>query len=323
MIRACVIIPNWNGRELLGDCLDSLNKQTFRNFEIVVVDNGSSDGSVEFLSKNYPGVKVTVLKRNFGFARAINEGVKKVRSKYVVFLNNDAVVDKRWLEELIKCAELHPEVVSVNPKILNFYDRKKIDGVGISINEIGQARSIGFKEKDHGQYKDEMYIFGVTGGASLFKREQFISLGMFDENFFMYFEEVDFAWRAQFAGFKSIYDPKAVVYHKHQASSKKLPTKKEYWFFKNMTIAVIKNFPRGVLLKRWRWLKLIMVHFNTIFYQLKNGFIWPPVLTELWLVSHLPQLIRQRQTIQAGKKVPDEYFEQFLKEKKITFWGKR
>lgn len=317
-IKASIIIPNWNGRELLNDCLKSLKKQ---DAKIILVDNGSTDDSINFVSVNFPAAKIVKLSKNFGFAKAINEGVKESKSEYVIFLNNDTEVDKDFVESLIACADSHPEVISVNSKLLNFYDRKIIDGVGIQINEVGQARSIGWQEQDRGQYNNEFYIFGATGGASLFRREDFVKLGLFDESYFMYSEEVDFAFRAQFAGFKSIFCPKAIVYHKHKASAKKKPQHIEYWQFRNMMQTVIRDFPTSILLKKWRWLKIFLVFCNTIFYQLKNGYFWPPILTKLWLLYHLPALLRQRKIIQGNKKVSDEYIESFLIDKKVTFWG--
>lgn len=316
-----VIIPNWNGEHLLKDCLDSLEKQSYKNFEIIIVDNGSTDSSIEFIKNNFPKIKIIKLEKNLGFAKAVNIGVKKSKAKFIVLLNNDTEVDKDWLKNLVKIAKKYKDVGSVGSKLLNFYERRKIDGVGIQINEVGQARSIGYDEKDKGQYEKQLYVFGVTGGASLFKREIFIKIGMFDENYFMYSEEVDWAFRAQFQGFKAIYCPKAIVYHKHKASSSKKPQHLEYWQFKNMTQTILKDMPFGVMLKNYRWLKIILVHFNTIFYQIKNGFLWPPVLTEVWLLIHLPELLIKRYKIQKNKKVNDIYLEDFLVPKEITFWG--
>ena len=321
MMKASVIIPNWNGRDLLKDCLTSLLKQTFKDFEIILVDNGSADDSIDYTKENFPEVKIIGLDKNYGFAKAINKGVKASNAKYVVFLNNDTEVDKNWLKNLINCAESHREAISVNSKILNFYDRKIIDGVGILINEVGQARSIGWDEKDLGQFEKQQYIFGATGGASLFRRQEFIAVGGFDENYFMYCEEVDFAFRAQFLGFQFIYCPKAVVYHKHKATAKKLSQHVEYWQFKNMTQTIIADFPTALLLKRWRLLKIILVHFNTIFYQIRNGFFWPPILTEVWLLLHLPYLLQKRLKIQKKRLVSDDYIESFLQDKKLTFYG--
>lgn len=320
-IIASVIIPNWNGKQLLDDCLLSLKKQTFKNFEVIVVDNGSRDGSVNYLEDKYKWVRIIALNKNYGFAKAINKGVLASIGEYVIFLNNDTGVDKNWIKELVKCKSTHKDALSINSKILNYFDHQRIDGVGIEINEVGQAKSIGWGQKDTGQFNNETEIFGATGGASLFRKDLFLKLGMFDENYFMYSEEVDLAFRAQFLGYKSFYCPKAVVYHKHKASSRKKPQHLEYWQFKNMTQTIIKDFPSSIIFKNWRWLKVILVHLNTVLYQLKNGFFWPPIMTEIWLLVHLPILLYKRSKIQKSIKVSDEYIEKFLAPKKVTFWG--
>lgn len=317
---ASVIIPNWNGQDLLKDCLTSLKRQTFKDFEIILVDNGSTDRSKSYVNNNFPDVKIVYLDKNYGFSKAINEGVKKSKTKYVVFLNNDTEVEKDWLKNLIKSVESHSNIISVNSKILNYYNRKKIDGVGILINEVGQAKSIGWEEEDRGQYQKEMYIFGATGGASLFNREDFIKIGYFDESYFMYSEEVDFAFRAQFLEYKSLYCPEAVVYHKHKATSKKKPQYIEYWQFRNMYMTIIKNFPTHIIFKNFRWLKIILIYLNTIIYQIKNGFFWPPVAVTMYLFFNFPRLIIQRKKIQNRKRINDIELERFFLPKKITFW---
>lgn len=320
-INVSVIIPNWNGKELLKLSLSSLAKQTYKSFEIIVVDNGSTDDSISFVDKNYPEVKIVRLDKNYGFATAINIGVKQSASEYVALLNNDTEADENWLSEIVKCAERNPEIASFCSKLLNYDNRRKIDGIGILVNEVGQARSIGWEEEDHGQYDQEMPIFGATGGAALFKKDIFIKVGMFDEHYFMYSEEVDWAFRAQFRGYKSLYCPKAIVYHKHKASSGKRLDKLEYWQFKNMYMTIIKDYPSSIMLKKWRLLKMILVYLNTIFYQLRNGFIWPPIAVSGSLIINLPYLLDQRKRIQKTKKVSDEYIESFLVNKPVTFWG--
>lgn len=322
-IKASVIIPNWNGKDLLDECLNSLLKQTYKEFEIILVDNGSTDNSVEYVEKNFRKVRIVKLKKNYGFATAINKGVEASNSDYVIFLNNDTSADKDWLNNLIACADSAPEVISVNSKLLNFHNKNIIDGVGILINEVGQAKSIGWEEEDRGQYDKENYIFGATGGASLFRRKDFIKVGLLDQSYFMYSEEVDFAFRAQYLGYKSIFCPLAVVYHKHKATAKKSLSHVEYWQFRSMTQTIIKDFPSSLFFKELRWLKIILVHLNTIFYQLRNGYIWSPFLADLWILFHLPYLLKERRRIQKSKIVSDEYIESFLREKKISFWGLR
>jgi GT2 family glycosyltransferase len=319
--KVSVIIPNWNGKELLKLSLASLKKQIFKDFEIIVVDNDSSDESIHFIKENYPEIRILKMNQNCGFARAVNAGVKESDAELVAFLNNDTEVDTNWLFELIQCSIKHPEIASFCSKLLNFEDRKKIDGTGILVNEVGQARSIGWEEMDTGQYDHEMLIFGATGGAALFRREVFIKVGMFDEHYFMYSEEVDWAFRAQFLGFKSLYCPKAVVYHKHKATSGKRQDKLEYWQFKNMYMTIIKDYPTSIMLKKWRLLKIVLVYLNTIFYQIRNGFFWQPFAVTFSLLLNFPYLLKQRRKIQKTRIVSDEYLESFLVPKPVTFWG--
>jgi GT2 family glycosyltransferase len=319
--KVAVIIPNWNGKSWLEVSLTSLMKQTYSNFETVLVDNGSTDDSVAFVAKNFPTVKIVTLDKNYGFAAAINAGVKAVDTEYVAFVNNDTEIDQDWLTEIMYCAKRYPKIASFCSKLLNFDDRKKIDGIGIRINEVGQARSIGWEEKDTGQYETEMKIFGATGGAALFRRDVFIKVGMFDEHYFMYSEEVDWAFRAQFLGYQSLYCPKAIIYHKHKASSSKRKQMLEYWQFTNMYMTIIKDFPTAILLRKWRWLKIFLVYFNTIFYQWRSGFFWQPFAVSITLLKNLPYLLKERKRIQQLRKVSDEYIESYLYPKPVTFWG--
>lgn len=317
---ASVIIPNLNGKHLLKTCLASLYKQTLKNFEIIVVDNGSTDDSVQYVKKYFPKIQIISLDKNHGFAKAVNEGIKKSKTKFIMLLNNDTEVDKNCLKFLVEAIEIHQDVGFVAAKMLNFYHRDIIDATGDFIDEVGHANNIGLGEKDGPKFNKPGYIFLATGGGGLFRRELFKKVGFFDENFFAYFEDVDLCLRAQFQGFKGWYEPKAVIYHIHKATSSKNLTFLEYWQFRNMTQTIIKDFPMSILLKKWRWLKIILVHLNTIFYQLKNGFWWSPFLADLWIIFHLPQLLRERRKIQSNRKVSDEYIESFLKNKKITFW---
>lgn len=317
---ASVIIPNWNGKHLLRTCLVSLQKQSLKDFEIIVVDNGSSDGSTKYIERFFPKTKVVKFDKNFGFARAVNAGIQVAKGKFIVLINNDTEIDQNCLKYLVEAIKTHTETGFVAAKMLNFNYRDIIDSAGDYIDEVGHANNIGLGEKDGPEFNKPDYVFLVTGGGGLFKRDVFEKVGFLDENYFAYFEDVDLCLRAQLQGFKGWYEPKAVIYHIHKETSSKNQALLEYWQFRNMTQTIIKNFPTSVLLKKWRWLKIILVHLNTIFYQLRNGFWWSPFLADLWILFHLPRLLRERRRIQSNRKVSDEYIESFLKEKKITFW---
>ncbi len=316
-MKVSVIIPNWNGEKLLEDCLLSLNKQTFKEFEVILVDNSSTDNSIKKAFNLLPEIRILKLNKNFGFAKAINKGALKSKGEYLIFLNNDTELGEKFIENLVEYANVYKDTISFNPKILNFFERKKIDGLGIDINEVGQARSLGWGETDYGQFENPVYIFGATGGASLFRKKEFLKLGLFDEDYFMYSEEVDFAFRAQFLGFKSMYSPKAICYHKHKATSGKNLGLIEYWQFKNMMMSIIKDFPSDVLFRNNTWLKIIFVFFHTIYYQIKNGYILASLKTFFWLLFNLPILLNKRKKVQETTKVDMKYIESFFTEKNL------
>lgn len=318
---ASVVIPNWNGKHLLKICLPSLEKQTLKGFEIIVADNGSSDGSLEYVKDVYPHVKTISLKKNYGFAKAVNEGIKVAKGKYLVLLNNDTEADKNFVKFLVEAAGKHTEVGFVACKMLNFYKRDLIDSAGDAVDVVGHSYNIGLGEKDGSKYSRAGYIFLVTAGGSLYKRQVFEKVGYFDEDYDTYMEDVDLGLRAQLAGFKAWYEPKAILFHMRKATSKKIGAKSEYWHFRNMTQNIIKDYPAALFLKDFNWLKILLVNLNTVFYMAKKGLIWQALLSEGYIVTHIPKLLQKRSWIQKMKIVSDDYIIQNIRPKKVTFWG--
>lgn len=315
-----IIIPNFNGKELLATCLPSVFSQTFKNFEVWVVDNGSTDNSVGFLKRNFPQVQLIINKKNLGFAKAVNLAIVKTQSEYIVLLNNDTKVDKNWLENLVKAAKKHGDVASVASKIFSF-NGKKIESVGDKINIVGQAYPAGLSEPAR-KYDKPGYILGATGGASLFRRSAFDKIGLFDEDFFFYFEDVDWALRAQINGFKSYYEPAAIVYHKVGATAKKFGNFVEYLRFRNTIFLVIKNFPSSLFFKRGRWFKIPLVWLHTFYFFIKKGMFWEALKVVFDLTTRLPKLIKKRAKIMRLRKVEIAYLDNLMEEKrlKILFW---
>lgn len=318
--RVSVIIPNWNGEKLLEICLASLIKQTFKNFEIIVVDNGSTDNSVSFIEKFYPQIKLIKLPTNLGFAAAVNKGIKASLGRYVILLNNDTKADKKCLEYLVKTAEKHKDVGMVASKMLQFYQPYLIDSAGDYIDAAGHANNIGRGEKDGAFFNKEGYIFLVNGGGGLFKKELFEKVGLLDEDYFAYFEDVDIGLRAQLQGFKAYYQPKAVIWHIHKATSNRNKSLTEYLQFRNMTMNIIKNFPKPLLLKDWNWLKITLVNINTIRYLSRQGFLKEALNAEWYILSHFWTLLKKRKIIQSKVIIPDRYFIENVAPKRITFF---
>lgn len=316
-----VIIPNWNGKQLLKKCLPSLQKQTFRDFEVIVVDNGSIDGSSDYVTSLFPDFKVIQLDKNYGFAMAVNVGIKSSKSKYLFLLNNDTEVEENCLSCLVAAAKQHDDAGFVAARVLDFYHRNRIDSAGDIIDVVGHSYNVGMGEKNGPKFNKAGYVFMVTAGGGLFKREVFNKVGLFDEDFNTYMEDVDLCLRAQLQGFKGWYQPKAIIYHIHKATSSRIKPMMEYWQFRNMTQVIIKDFPKGLFLKNFNWLKIILVNINTIFWMLTQGFFWQGIGADYYILSHLPTLLKKRAEIQSKKVVDDEYITHNVREKRITFFG--
>lgn len=320
-MTASVLIPNWNGKHLLKKCLSSLEKQTFKDFEVIVVDNGSTDGSLNYIRRYFFSVKINSLEKNYGFARAVNEGIKISLGKYIFLLNNDTEVDKNCIQYLVSAANKNKKLGFVAAKMLNFYQRNVIDSTGDYIDVVGHANNIGLGEKDGDKFNKEGPIFLATGGGGLFKREVFEEVGYLDEDYFAYFEDVDLCLRAQLRGVKGWYEPKAKIYHIHKATSRKNPGFLEYLQFRNMTQTIIKDFPWALIKKDFNWLKILLVNLNTIRYLATKGFLWEALKAEGWILLHLPKLFYKRWKIQRSKKVSDQYMIENIRPKKITLFG--
>lgn len=322
-MKVSIVIPNWNGKHLLKVCLSSLKKQTFKDMEIVVVDNGSTDGSADYIKRYFAEVKIVPLDKNYGFAKAVNEGIKNSKGKYVVLINNDAEVEKSCLEYLIKAIKSHKKVGFVATKMLNFYNRKIIDSAGDYIDNVGHANNIGMGEKDSEKYNVPGYTFLVTGGGSIFRREVFERVGFFDEDYFAYFEDVDLCLRSQMQGFKGWFEPKAKIYHIHKATSLRFSSFLEYLQFRNMMITIIKDFPNKLIWSNFNWLLILLVNLNTVRFLATKGLLMSALKAEMYVLWNLPKLLNKRFAIQNTKKVSDDYLISNFQKKKITFWGLR
>lgn len=311
-----VIIPNYNGLEYLKICFPTLKVQTQKNTEIIVVDNGSGDDSVKFIKENFPQIKVIRFNKNFGFSRAVNTGIIKSKGRYIFVLNNDTELDRKCLEYLVNSANEHPEAGFISAKILQFNDRTKIDNAGDYLDSTGHLLTRGYGKSEKLYSKGE-YIFLGTGSGTLFKREVFKRIGYFDESFFFYMEDADFCFRAQLAGFKGWFEPKALIYHKRMGTSKKYIKNYEALVFRNMTMVVIKNFPKKLLLHNFNWLKIVLVHINTLRYLLFKGKLLDIIRVEFYLFTHIRDLFKKRSKIQELKLVPDSYIISQIQDKKI------
>ena len=254
MAKSTVVIPNYNGIKYIEACLESLFVGTEKNFEVIVVDNASSDGSTEIIKKKFPQVKLIQNDNNTGFCKAVNQGIQASKTPYVILLNNDTRVDIAFIHDLEKIIEKDKKIFSASAKMISLHEKNKLDDAGDFYCALGWAFARG-KGKSPDKYNEECDIFAACGGASIYRRDLMINneIGLFDENHFAYLEDIDIGYRAKICGYKNKFAPNAIVYHAGSATSgsrynlfkTKLASRNSvYIIYKNMPIfQLILNIP--------------------------------------------------------------------------------
>ena len=263
--KVSIIVLNWNGKSVTSECLDSLMKVDYANFEVILVDNNSQDGSQEHFKRNYGWVRLIENEENFGFTGGNNVGIDcalENQSDYILLLNNDTIVDSLFLAELISVAESDEQIGLLNPKIYYYGQPERIWYAGGKISPItGIAWHIGRKEFDTGQYDVQREVDFITGCAFLIKKEVIDKIGVLDEKFFIYSEDVDWTLRALKAGYKAVYVPTSKIWHKEgiDSRSNKGEDFRLYLSTRNILYVMYKNysllrFSGFLLLFPFRWL---------------------------------------------------------------------
>jgi GT2 family glycosyltransferase len=288
----------------LPTLMEALAKQTFRDFEVIVVDDGSHDQSVSWLEENYPTVRVIVNRQNQGFALSCNTGADVARGKVIVFLNNDTEPETTWAEELALAICSHPQTGIFASKLLLFDERDKIHSAGDSIGLDGIPRNRGVWQQDKGQFDQQASVFGGCGGAVAYRRELWSALGGFDEQFWMYVEDADFAFRAQLLGWEATFVAAARVYHHLSATGGGALA--SYYVGRNTIWLIAKNMPRVLL---WRnFPQIIGAQLGIALDALRN---WRGEAARARLrgqiagVLGLPSILRKRATIQPRRILDD------------------
>lgn len=215
---ATVVIPNLNGMQYLKACLDSLMEQSRQDFSVILIDNGSEDGSADYVESHYPEVTVRRFAANEGFCRAVNEGILMTQTPYVILLNNDTICETSFIEELVGAMEAETQCFSCAAKMVQMKDPGLMDNAGDYYCALGWAYALG-KGKPAGRYDRRREIFSACAGAAIYRRAVFDEIGLFDETHFAYLEDIDVAYRARIAGYRNLYIPEAVVHHVGSATS--------------------------------------------------------------------------------------------------------
>jgi GT2 family glycosyltransferase len=307
-----VVVPNWNGAELLRPCLDSLRIQRGSSATVIVVDNGSTDGSAEIITAEYPEVVLLRQPTNLGFAGGVNVGIRHALengARYVALFNNDAVAEPPWLARLVEAADRHPEAGIVTGKLLSG-DGERIDSTGDFYSWWGYPFPRGRGEPNDGRYGEPEEIFGASGGATLYRAEMLRAIGLFDEEFFAYYEDVDISFRAQLAGWRVRYEPTAIALHHQGATSSRISGFHRFHSVKNFFFLYVKNMPQPLFARH-------LPRFLAGFAMLCAGTIrmgLPGALARALgrIVVSLPHLVQQRRRVQALRTVPPQRIEELL-----------
>ncbi len=236
-MRASIIIVNWNGKHLLGECLDSVFAQSFEDFEVILVDNASTDGSAELVKENYPRVRIIQNSENAGFARANNLGAKAAGGDYLVLLNYDTAVEKGWLGALLAPMEQDPTIGCTSSKVIFYGKRDLINSAGTFFSFIGVSGSLG-DAVPRTSFMHPFELFAPTGASFAVRRKLYAEIGGFDESYFMYDEDVDLGWRIWNAGFRVVFIPDSIAYHKYSPIQKPY---KYYYILRNKFWTIWKN----------------------------------------------------------------------------------
>ena len=250
MPQASIIIPTLNGRHHLDDCLESLRGQSCPDFEILLIDNGSTDGTQAYVREQFPEVKLIELGQNLGFTGACNAGWAAASGEIIILLNNDTAVDKHWLRELLAAFEQHPQVGIVASKLLLFDQRDHLHAAGDFYRVDGLPGNRGVWQKDEGQFDITEPVFSACGASAAYRRTVLDEIGFLDNDFFFSCEDVDIGWRAQLAGWQVLYVPTAVVYHKLKATGGSVTG--SYYDGRNFLYLIWKNYPITLLRNYWK-----------------------------------------------------------------------
>ncbi|HVO43926.1 MAG TPA: glycosyltransferase family 2 protein [Aggregatilineales bacterium] len=306
-----VIIPNWNGARFLPTCLEALRRQTYPTIEIIVADNASSDGSQALLRHQYPEVKIVPLPKNRGFTGACNAGLQAASGTFKALLNNDTEVDPGWVGALVDTFDRHPEVGLIASKMLLFDRRDYLHTAGDFYRVNGQPGNRGVWQRDEGQFDREAYVFSACGGSAAYRRQMLDEIGLLDDEFFFSLEDMDLAWRAQLAGWRCLYTPRAVVYHQLAATGGGVTA--SFFDGRNAIYVLVKDYP-GPLWRKYR--RAIIAHQVAIAGEAIHAWRGAAARARLRGMAAgllgIPRMLAKRRRVQKTRRVTIEYLESVL-----------
>jgi len=299
--RCSVIIVNWNGRPFLGPCLEALRRQTWGDFEVILVDNASTDGSPRWVAEHFPEVRLIVHPRNLGFAEGCNSGMAEARGEFLLLLNNDTQAEPAFVEALLEVAGQDRRIGLVGGVLVFARRPEYVASAGIRMQWDGVALDLWAGRRREELPDGPQEIFGPSGGAALIRRSLLEEVGPFRPEFFAYLEDVDLAWRARLSGWRAFLAPQAVVHHVYSATGGQDSPWKSFYLARNRWLVLFLNLPAGLWL---RYAPLILAYdLAACAYGLFSGRheIWRGRLAALRM---LPRLWPERRAVQRRRRVP-------------------
>jgi GT2 family glycosyltransferase len=310
-VRISVVIPSGNGRHLLPGCLDALREQTCRDFEVVVVDNASTDGTTALLRERYPEVRLLELGYNGAFARAVNAGIRATRGEIVVLLNNDTAPEPTWLAELVGALDAAPDAGMAASKMLLWDRRDTLHSAGDFYGLDGVPGSRGVWTRDDGRYDRDRYVFGACGGAAAYRRSMLGRVGTFDGALVAYCEDVDLNLRAQAAGYRCVFAPRARVYHRLSATGG--GPLASYYCGRNFITVLARDLPGPTLARHWPKIARAQVAYALeSLRHLREPAARARLRGQVAGLLRLPLALAQRRRIQPRRRVAVEYLEALM-----------
>lgn len=312
-----VIVLNQNGLKHLEICLFALTRQTYNPQEIIVVDNGSSDGSCAYVENTFPEIKLIRLPENLGFCGGNNVGIKQARGEFIALLNNDTEADSAWLAESVKALEKLPAAGSTASRMRLFDHREHLDTAGDLYFRTGYPGKRGWLMPDGPDYDQPTLVFGACAGAAVYRRAMLDEIGLLDEDFFAYMEDTDLSFRAQLAGYRCVYVPSAIVYHKVGATAGQDSPSRQYWSHRNHWYTLIKNLPAAFWPAYLPQILAAEVLVMGSAIQRRRLGVFARARAEV--IRKLPHMLHKRRAIQKLRTVPLEYIDGLIRKDWFAF----
>lgn len=299
---ASIIILTYNSERDIDECISSIQNQSYKNFEIIIVDNASQDTTVDIVNSKYPGITFLQTGSNAGYAAGNNAGIVNAKGDYIIIINPDTVAEPDWLVELIKPFETTGDVSITTSKILLYNNKELINTCGNHAHFSGLSFCRG-QSMPSSEYRTPEYIGTFSGCSFAIRREVVENLGGFDPDFFLYMEDVDLSWRARLAGYKIMYVPTSIIYHKFEFT---MAPWKEYYLERNRYIMLLKNYRVKTLVLLFP--ALAMVELITLGFAIKNGpsYLANKLNAYRWVLANISKILKKRRIVQRSRKISDK-----------------